>query len=67
MRGLPFRLGGVTEPSGEDCVVGIHFLDLSLRLQQALAQLLEEIWSAAQIDAEENPADNSDQTLKMRD
>jgi len=66
MRGLPFRLGGVTEPSGEECVVGIHFLDLSPRSQQQLAQLLEEIWMAAQIDNEKEPdvdsllADHSD-------
>ena len=41
--GLPFRLAGVTQAIYDPFNVGIRFLDLSERMREQLAQLIEEI------------------------
>ena len=43
VEGLPFRLGGVTQALYDRCTVGIRFLDVSVRKQAQLVQLIDEI------------------------
>ncbi len=46
MRGLPFRLLGVTENLRNQGIVGIRFLNMSLRKQGELAELIDELQEA---------------------
>jgi hypothetical protein len=43
MRGLPFRLAGVTEAIHDQRTIGIRFLDMSCRKRAELAELIEEL------------------------
>lgn len=43
VNGLPFRLAGVTQAIYDPFEVGIRFLDVSERMREQLAQLIEEI------------------------
>jgi hypothetical protein len=43
VNGLPFRLAGVTQAIYDPFQVGIRFLDVSERMREQLAQLIEEI------------------------
>ena len=43
MNGLPFRLAGVTQAIYDPFQVGIRFLDVSERMREQLAELIEEI------------------------
>jgi c-di-GMP-binding flagellar brake protein YcgR len=43
IKGLPFRLGGVTQAIYDGFNVGIRFLDLSDRKREQLLQLIDEI------------------------
>lgn len=43
LEGLPFRLGGVVQGIHERNLVGIRFLDMSIRKREQVEQLIGEI------------------------
>ncbi|MGA2808773.1 MAG: PilZ domain-containing protein [Terracidiphilus sp.] len=51
MRGLPFRLAGVTEEVREKHTIDIRFLHLSQRKLETLAEVLDEVGDPAKLEA----------------
>jgi hypothetical protein len=56
MRGLPFRLGGSMEATGDPRIVAIRFIDISARKRDEVAQLVEEIRQERREEAETDGA-----------
>jgi hypothetical protein len=54
MRGLPFRLLGITEQMQAEKNIGIRFLEMSFRKQGELAELIEELEEAEKAQASES-------------